>query len=145
MHFFDWERLGIASRLSAITILILLSAGLFLFGVTVHQITNATDDDMAIRMKGRLTWLSGSCREPAITGDFAVIEEVLEEHAKLIDARAVSFGDVRGNRMRKVGTEPALSAPTWFVQWLAIKPNKNPRSKLRGIQNSEQPQLSGRM
>ncbi len=135
MNTAHWQRLGIASKLSVITTLILLTTGLLLFGVTVGQITKATQQELAIRLKARLVWLVSACRDPAITGDFAVIEEVLAEHARLDDARHVSFGDSRGNHMVKNGKELALEAPDWFVNWLGIEHFKGQKIILVGGRN----------
>jgi signal transduction histidine kinase/ActR/RegA family two-component response regulator len=112
--------MGIAARLSLITTLILLTAGMILFGLTAHQITTATNEELAIRLKSRTSSLSGICREPAITGDFASIEQALEDQARLDDAKRVAFIDARGTRLTREGNLETLTAPGWFVRWLGI-------------------------
>ena len=119
-----WDRMPLAWRMVLMTSLILLATGLALFAITVRQIATTTDRELAIRLNARITWLSSSCREPAITGDFATIEQALEEQANLDDAQQVSFIDTRGNRMTMNGHPPALSAPEWFDDWLSIKTSK---------------------
>jgi signal transduction histidine kinase/ActR/RegA family two-component response regulator len=111
--------------MSLITVLILLAAGLLLFGITVRQITGTTEHELAIRLNARITWLTATCREPAITGDFATIEQALEEQVRLDDSKEAAFIDPRGTRLARNGTPPTLAAPDWFVDWLAIHHFKN--------------------
>jgi signal transduction histidine kinase/ActR/RegA family two-component response regulator len=111
--------------MSLITVLILLAAGLLLFGITVRQITGTTEHELAIRLNARITWLTATCREPAITGDFATIEQALEEQVRLDDSKEAAFIDPRGTRLARNGTPPTLVAPDWFVDWLAIRHFKN--------------------
>lgn len=129
-----WKRLGIANRMSIIVTLILLVAGLFLFGIFAHQAKEALDQELSIRLDSRITSLSSVCREPAITADFATIEQALDEQSSLSDVHAVSFTDARGHRIAKRGQTVALAAPDWFIRYLDTGPFKGQRELQVGTQ-----------
>lgn len=114
-----WDRVSLIFRLSAVTAVILLVAGAGLFTITVHQTKDATAKELAIRLKSRIGSLSSICREPAIVGDLATVEQALEEQARLEDAEEIAFTEPKGNRLFRVGKFPPVIAPAWFVQWIA--------------------------
>jgi signal transduction histidine kinase/ActR/RegA family two-component response regulator len=106
--------------MSAVAVSILVTAGLILFAISIHQIAETTERELTIRLNARLAWLSSSCRDPAIVGDFATIEQVLDEQSRLEDAGEISFRGTRGDPITRKGHPVTLAAPDWFVAWLRI-------------------------
>jgi two-component system, sensor histidine kinase len=120
LRFPTWERLGIAARMSLIAISVLVTAGLLLLTITIHQIEETTARELTIRLNARLAWVTSSCRDPAIVGDFATIEQVLEEQTQLADAGEVSFKGTKGDPIKRNGHLAPLVPPNWFIDWLAL-------------------------
>jgi PAS domain S-box-containing protein len=115
-----WERQGIAARMSLIIVAILLAAGVMLLALGLHQIAGTTEQELTIRLNARLVWLSSNCRDPAIVGDFALIEQILDEQTRLQDAFEVTFQGKRGSVITKKGHPANLIAPDWFADLLNI-------------------------
>ncbi|MBK6743637.1 MAG: response regulator [Hydrogenophilales bacterium] len=103
-----------------IAAVILVTAGLILFAIILSQIEQSTERELGIRLYARLVWLSSSCRDPAIVGDFATIEGILGELSLLPDASQVSFQSVHGQPLTRDTPPIPVAAPAWFVSWLNI-------------------------
>lgn len=113
-------RIGLTWRVALPVYVALIVLGTTLFFITAHQISTNLRDELGIRLTGRVTALKLICRNAAVVGDIASIEEALNSQAKFADTAQVSFVDTFHHEISRLGQLPKLDAPSWYVSWLNI-------------------------
>ncbi|MEO5345391.1 MAG: response regulator [Magnetococcus sp. YQC-9] len=115
-----WKRARLTWRVTLSALAILTAVGVMLFVVTAREISDNVRSELAIRLNSRATSLMLICRNAAVVGDLASIEEALIAQAQLKDTASATFVDKSRNVIRKEGSIPELVAPSWFVEWLNV-------------------------
>lgn len=113
-------RLGLTWRVALPVYVALIVLGTTLFFITANQISSNLRNELDIRLTGRVTALKLICRNAAVVGDIASIEEALNSQAKFADTAQVTFIDTYHHAISRLGQLPELGAPSWYVSWLNI-------------------------
>jgi diguanylate cyclase (GGDEF)-like protein/PAS domain S-box-containing protein len=115
-----WQRLPFIGRLLIIASLALLTAaGLMLYSTARNEASEA-QADLAEQLRWELDTLPAALAEPAIIGDYASLQRVLERKVRnplIVRAR---YLDASGGKLVSSDRPAERRAPDWFARWLGL-------------------------
>jgi diguanylate cyclase (GGDEF)-like protein/PAS domain S-box-containing protein len=116
-----WHRLPLIGRLLTLTGLALLLAGALMIMVTARQEATELMADQRNELAKELRTIPPLLAEMAIVGDYASIQQVLDQYVTDPHVRSVEFSDASTIRIYSQDMFPPADAPQWLSapQWFS--------------------------
>jgi PAS domain S-box-containing protein len=116
-----WQRLSLFGRSFVATSLAVMAVTLLTFYVATWQdektgretLTHQKDDDLIV--------LLGVVAEPVLTGDLAVLEQVLTRYVRRENMTLIRYQPDLGHAVESVSPAVFLTAPGWFVSQIGLQ------------------------
>lgn len=115
-----WQKLGLTTRVMLVTGTALLLTGVAYFNVSLRNEVEARRTDLQQILLNELEFLTPAIAEPAVTGDYAQIQRLLSVRAQQPVVDRIVWADRGNHRLQSTSVDDTLTAPAWFVRWLAL-------------------------
>lgn len=116
----SWRRVSLAGRLLIANGTLLAALGIGYSTVVVQSEIDFYQSDLRQTLKYELEFLAPAISEPAVTGDYALIKQMIESRVQQPDVALIRWTDPRGSVLASSGNEIIAIAPDWFVRWIAF-------------------------
>jgi diguanylate cyclase (GGDEF)-like protein/PAS domain S-box-containing protein len=117
-----WQSLSLSARLMLVSGLVLTMLGATYFTLVVQSEIEFHSTDLQDRLKYEINFMTPSLAEPAVVGDYSLIQQMLDMRVKQSHIVHISWVDNRGNRIESTEDDVRLKAPRWFQRWLNLPP-----------------------
>ncbi len=116
-----WQKLSLAARIMLVSGTLLLITGAAYFSLALRSEIDFYRNDLQQSLQYELDFLAPAVAEPAITGDYALIQQMLAARVRQPAMLQITWTASGGSRLQSAsdgGSDAALAAPGWFVSWL---------------------------
>lgn len=110
-----WQRLSLAGRVMLVSGTVLIFTGISYFSIVLQNEVDYHRNELRQTLKYELEFLTPAIAEPAVIGDYALIQQMLAARVKQPEIFKIVWTDNGGNRVQASGDEVGLVAPQWFV------------------------------
>ncbi|MES2537465.1 MAG: EAL domain-containing protein [Pseudomonadota bacterium] len=119
-----WQSLSLSARLMLVSGLVLTMLGATYFTLVVQSEIKFHSNDLQDRLDYEIKFMTPALAEPAVVGDYSLIQQMLDVRIKQPHIVHISWVDSRGNRIESTENDVRLKAPQWFQRWLNLPPVK---------------------
>ncbi|HCY62256.1 MAG TPA: sensor domain-containing diguanylate cyclase [Oxalobacteraceae bacterium] len=115
------RNLGLAARIKLASGTLLAIVGSTYFSVDLRNDISFQRDKLEKGMHYEIDFLAPALAEPVLTGDHALIQQLLDQGARQPAIHNIIWIDSSGHRMQNAADpngDAALKAPVWFTRWL---------------------------
>jgi diguanylate cyclase (GGDEF)-like protein/PAS domain S-box-containing protein len=113
-----WSNVSLAGRLMMASGTVLAILGVSYSVVVVRSEINFHLADLRQTLKYEFEFLSPAIAEPAVTGDYALIKQMITSRARQPDIVRIRWIDTKGSIIDSGSNETSPLAPSWFARWL---------------------------
>lgn len=110
--------LSLTSSILLVTLLAVLLGSAVLIHQTVQGLAGSYKAELAEHLDDALDSLSIVLGEQAVVGDYATIQQILDERVKRSDTAMISWTDNHGKTLVARDRSVAVQAPDWFIEWV---------------------------
>ncbi|QAU33608.1 EAL domain-containing protein [Janthinobacterium sp. 17J80-10] len=118
-----WRNLSLSARIALASGAMLTLMGSVYFGVDLRNEIHAQRSQLEQGLHYELDFLAPALAEPAITGDYALIQQLLDQRVRQPAIQRIVWRDNSAHQLQSLTDAPgtvALAAPRWFAQWLDL-------------------------
>jgi diguanylate cyclase (GGDEF)-like protein/PAS domain S-box-containing protein len=115
-----WQQLGLSARLIVVLGVAMIILSTAYFALVVSSEIKFYTDQLRNQVEYELEFVAPTLAEPAVVGDYGLIQQVLDVRIKQKHVVYIAWVDDRGHRIRSKEKEVVPLAPRWFVRWLAL-------------------------
>lgn len=126
------RNLSLAARIKLVSGLVLALVGCTIFTLDLRNEIGFQREKLAQSLHYELDFLAQALTEPAITGDYALIQQLLDKGVQQPAIQSIVWTDSSGHHVQNAETpesDAVLTAPSWFAHW----PNFPQYSKTKDI------------
>jgi len=116
-----WRKLSLATRIKLASGTLLAILGAAHFTLDLRHGIQEQREHLEQDLKFELEFLAPVLGEPAVTGDYALIQQLLDQRVRQPAMQSIVWTDGSGNRLQNAADADngvPLSAPRWFTHWL---------------------------
>lgn len=113
-----WDEISLAARLMLVSGVALTVLGLTYSAVVVRSEIDFHLADLRQNLNYEVDFLIPAIAEPAVVGDYALIQQLLAARVKQPSITQISWIDMQGNRIESRDSDVPAEAPAWFTEWL---------------------------
>lgn len=113
-----WQSLSLSARLMLVSGAALTLLGTMYFTLVVKSEISFHHEDLHERLRYELDFITPALAEPAVVGDYSLIQQMLDVRVKQPNIVHIAWVDNRGNRIESVEDDSHPKAPDWFVRWV---------------------------
>lgn len=113
-----WQSLSLSARLMLVSGAALTLLGTMYFSLVVKSEVNFHREDLHERLGFELDFITPALAEPAVIGDYNLIQQMLDVRVKQPNIVHIVWVDNRGNRIESAEEDSLPTAPDWFVRWI---------------------------
>ncbi|MCE5181625.1 MAG: PAS domain S-box protein [Betaproteobacteria bacterium] len=121
--------MSLSTRILFAALLVVLLGGSVLIHETVRNFAGSYKAELAEHLDDALDSLTIVLGEQAVVGDYATIQQILDERVKRPNVAMIGWTDSRGKTLVARDQEVAIEVPGWFVDWVGY-PHFNAERKL---------------
>lgn len=118
-----WRNLSLSARIALASGAMLTLMGSIYFGVDLRNEIHAQRSQLEQGLRHELDFLAPALAESAITGDYALIQQLLDQRVRQPALQGIAWRDNGAHQLQSVSDAPstvALAAPGWFARWLDL-------------------------
>jgi PAS domain-containing protein len=115
--------LGLAARIKLAAGTLLVIVGSTFFTLDLRNEVDFQRDKLAQGMHYELDFLAQALADPVLTGDYTLVQQLLNESIKKPAIQSIAWTDSTGHHMQEASTpasESILTAPAWFAHWVSF-------------------------
>jgi PAS domain S-box-containing protein len=115
-----WDHLPFIGRmLFTASVALLIAGGVMLYSSTEQDAYEAARD-LQDEMSAELKILPAFLSELVVAGDYATLQQTLNESVKRGGVERILYRDAAGTTIESLNKREGCSAPGWFVRWLGL-------------------------
>ena len=125
-------RLSLLQQVMLTATLALVVAGNLLLVLSTARDAGFARQQIEESLASELESLTLAVSEPVVIGDYASIEQILQQHVKHIDVQRVTWTSAKGRAIQAADKDVVALAPAWFVRLAEIPSPQGQRTLVIG-------------
>ncbi|RJG03810.1 EAL domain-containing protein [Noviherbaspirillum sedimenti] len=116
-----WRNLSLSVRIKLASGALLAIVGSAYFSLDLHNAIDFQRSNLEQGLQYELDFLAPALAEPALTGDYALIQQLLDQRVRQPAIQSIVWVDSGGHRLHNAAVatdDTRLAAPSWFARWL---------------------------
>lgn len=115
-----WQGLSLSARLMLVSGLAITLLGATYIALVIQSEIEFHSTDLQERLHYEIDFMTPALAEPAVVGDYSLIQQMLDVRIKQPHIAHLSWIDNRGNRIQSFADDTPLNTPIWFKDWLDL-------------------------
>ncbi len=114
-----WQRLSLATRIKLVSGIVLAVIGSLYFYFELRNEIDFQHKHLQQGLQYELEFLTPSLAEPVLTGDYALLQQMLRQRARQPSVQSITWTDADGNRLIAAASPDKIvrtTAPQWFAR-----------------------------
>lgn len=117
-----WQRLSLTTRIKLTSGIVLAVIGSLYFSFELRNEIDFQHKHLQQGLQYELEFLTPSLAEPVLTGDYALLQQMLQQRAQQPTVQSIVWADADDNRLIAAAAPDKIvrmTAPHWFSRWFS--------------------------